>query len=316
MELKKQHGQASRLVVHGSLGNRRDDNYKELVQNMLKSYKASGVNMSIKVHYLHSHLDKFPDNIGAYEHLAFPGGRVPSGLTKAENGRLKKSFEVYFRENEHFKEKETCGREKTDIHQTGKNVASMYDELEKGIRRLKSLKIEAKTIWDSYPLPRIDATLDILSRSQWFSTLDLKSGYWQVSIQPEDREKTAFTARNGLWQFKVMPFGLCNVPATLERLMETVLQGIPLETCLVYLDDIIVMGKSFEEHLINLERVPQKIRGERLKLNSRKCQLFKEKVRYLGHACAAIIEDFSGVFKHRETFASTNGVWPPLQLDC
>ncbi|UYV65014.1 K02A2.6-like [Cordylochernes scorpioides] len=145
-------------------------------------------------------------------------------------------------------------------------------------RRLNDL-----TKKDSYPLPRIDATLDTLSGSQWFSTLDLKSGYWQVSIHPEDREKTAFTTGNGLWQFKVMPFGLCNAPATFERLMETVLQGIPLETCLVYLDDIIVMGKSFEEHLINLERVLQKIRGARLKLNPRKCKPFKEKVRYLGH---------------------------------
>ncbi|UYV77521.1 K02A2.6-like, partial [Cordylochernes scorpioides] len=145
-------------------------------------------------------------------------------------------------------------------------------------RRLNDL-----TKKDSYPLPRIDATLDTLSGSQWFSTLDLKSGYWQVSIHPEDREKTAFTTGNGLWQFKVMPFGLCNAPATFERLMETVLQGIALETCLVYLDDIIVMGKSFEEHLINLERVLQKIRGARLKLNPRKCKPFKEKVRYLGH---------------------------------
>ncbi|UYV72285.1 K02A2.6-like, partial [Cordylochernes scorpioides] len=145
-------------------------------------------------------------------------------------------------------------------------------------RRLNDL-----TKKDSYPLPRIDATLDTLSGSQWFSTLDLKIGYWQVSIHPEDREKTAFTTGNGLWQFKVMPFGLCNAPATFERLMETVLQGIPLETCLVYLDDIIVMGKSFEEHLINLERVLQKIRVARLKLNPRKCKPFKEKVRYLGH---------------------------------
>ncbi|UYV64520.1 K02A2.6-like [Cordylochernes scorpioides] len=109
----------------------------------------------------------------------------------------------------------------------------------------------------------------------WFSTLDPKIGYSQVRIQPEDREKTAFTAENGLWQFKVMPFGLCNAPATFERLMETVLQGIPLETCLVYLDGIIVIGKSFEEHLINLARVLQNIRGARLKLNPRKYKLFK-----------------------------------------
>ncbi|GBM95331.1 Retrovirus-related Pol polyprotein from transposon 297 [Araneus ventricosus] len=82
------------------------------------------------------------------------------------------------------------------------------------------------TIKDSYPLPRLDDTLHSLNGSQWFSTLDLKSGYWQVEIQPEDKEKTAFTTGQGLWQFKVMPFGLRNAPSTFERLMKTVLRGI------------------------------------------------------------------------------------------
>ena len=96
---------------------------------------------------------------------------------------------------------------------------------------------------DSYPLPRIDDTLDTLAGSKIFSTLDLKSGYWQVDLDPKDKEKTAFTIGTGLWQFTVMPFGLCNAPATFERLMETVLAGLSWKTCLVYLDDIIVVGK-------------------------------------------------------------------------
>ncbi|UYV83713.1 K02A2.6-like [Cordylochernes scorpioides] len=181
-------------------------------------------------------------------------------------------------------------------------------------RRLNDL-----TKKDSYPLPRIDATLDTLSGSQWFSTLDLKSGYWQVSIHPEDREKTAFTTGNGLWQFKVMPFGLCNAPATFERLMETVLQGIPLETCLVYLDDIIVMGKSFEEHLINLERVLQKIRGARLKLNPRKCKPFKEKteLRLFGNGLyyRIFVPGFSNIARplHRLTESGRLFSWT---IDC
>ncbi|GBL91655.1 Retrovirus-related Pol polyprotein from transposon 17.6 [Araneus ventricosus] len=83
-------------------------------------------------------------------------------------------------------------------------------------------------------------------------TPDLKSGYWQVEIRPEDREKTVFTTRQGLWQFNIMPFGLCNAPATFERLMETVLHGLSSEACLVYLDDIIIFGGTFAEHLNNL----------------------------------------------------------------
>ena len=81
-------------------------------------------------------------------------------------------------------------------------------------------KLNELTKKDSYPLPRVDTTLDALSGSSWFSTLDLKSGYWQVEVEEQDREKTAFTAGNGLWQFSVMAFGLCNAPATFERLME------------------------------------------------------------------------------------------------
>ncbi|GBL67472.1 Retrovirus-related Pol polyprotein from transposon 297 [Araneus ventricosus] len=113
-------------------------------------------------------------------------------------------------------------------------------------------KLNEITIKDSYPLPRIDDTLDALNGSQWFSTLDLKSGYWQVEIQPEDKEKTAFTTGQRLWQFKVMPFGLRNAPATFERLMETVLRGLTSEACLVYLDDIIIVGRTFQEHINNI----------------------------------------------------------------
>lgn len=139
------------------------------------------------------------------------------------------------------------------------------------------------TIKDSYPLPRIDDTLTTLAGSQWFSTLDLKSGYWQVSIHEEDKEKTAFSAGSGLYQFNVMPFGLCNAPATFERLMEMVLRGLTWKTCLVYLDDIMIMGKSFEDHLKNLEEVFTRIKNAHLCLNPKKCFLLQKEVEFLGH---------------------------------
>jgi hypothetical protein len=135
---------------------------------------------------------------------------------------------------------------------------------------------------DSFFLPRIDDTLDTLSGAKWFSTLYLKSGYWQLGIHPDDKEKTAFSMGQGLWKFTVMPFGLCNDLATFERLMETVLRGLTYDSCLVYLDDVIVIGRAFKEHL-NLRRVFQRFREARLKFNPEKCPLLQKEVRYLGH---------------------------------
>ncbi len=91
------------------------------------------------------------------------------------------------------------------------------------------------TIKDAYPLPRIQDTLDTLSTAKWFSTLDLASGYWKVELTPSTCKATAFCTRNGLFEWNVMPFRLCNAPATFQRLMDRVLAGVQWETCLVYL---------------------------------------------------------------------------------
>ena len=145
-------------------------------------------------------------------------------------------------------------------------------------------KLNEVTIKDSYPLPRIDDSLDTLSGSKWFSTLDLQSGYWKVEMAEEGKAKTAFiTSCSGLLQFEVMPFGLCNSPATFERLMERVLSGLQWQTCLVFLDDIIVYGTSFEQELQRLQTVFDRLREANLKLSPKKCDLFKHEVNYLGH---------------------------------
>jgi hypothetical protein len=144
-------------------------------------------------------------------------------------------------------------------------------------------KLNDVTKKDCFPLPRIDDTIYTLAGANWFSTLDLKSGYWQVDIHPDDKEKTAFSTGQGLWEFTVMPFGLCNAPATFERLMETVLRGLTYDSYLVYLDDVIVIGRSFHENLTNLRKVFQRFREVRLKINPEKCHLFQKEVLYLGH---------------------------------
>ena len=145
-------------------------------------------------------------------------------------------------------------------------------------RRLNSV-----TRKDAHPLPRIDDTLDALAGAQWFSTIDLASGYWQVEMEDRDREKTAFVTPFGLYQFKVMPFGLCNAPSTFQRLMELVLAGLHWSTCLVYLDDIIIFSHTMEDHFQKLEAVFQRLQQAGLKIKPRKCSLFRKSVHYLGH---------------------------------
>ena len=109
-------------------------------------------------------------------------------------------------------------------------------------------KVNAVTRKDSYPLPRVDETLDTLAWSKWFSVLDLLSGYWQVKVSSDDREKTAFSTHEGLFEFCVMPFGLCNAPSTIQRLIDAVLAGLQWSSCLVYFEDIVIPGSTFQHY--------------------------------------------------------------------
>ena len=144
-------------------------------------------------------------------------------------------------------------------------------------------KVNSVTRKDAYPLPRVDDILDTLGGSKWFSTLDLKSGYWQVEVDSSSREKTAFTTSEGLYEFKVMPFGLCNAPATFQRLMNRVLCDVNWVECLVYIDDTVVIGRTFEQYLSNLGTVLSRLRQAGLKLQPAKCKLCQKEVRFLGH---------------------------------
>ena len=117
----------------------------------------------------------------------------------------------------------------------------------------------------------------------WFSSMDLASGYWQLDIKEEDREKTAFTTHRGLFQFRRMPFGLCNAPGTFERVMEVVVRGLQWKTCLVYLDDIVVFARTFDEHLVRLGEVLDRLIAAGLKVKPSKCQLVRRRVMFLGH---------------------------------
>ena len=146
-------------------------------------------------------------------------------------------------------------------------------------------QLNAATVKDAHPIPRIDDLLDALHGARWFSTLDLKSRYWQVPIQEQDKEKTAFRTSSGqLFEFNQVPFGLCNAPATFSCLMDRVLAGLHWETCLFYLDDIIIFAATWEEHLARLRQVFERLRhAQLLKLGTEKCTFAAKEVSYLGH---------------------------------
>lgn len=144
-------------------------------------------------------------------------------------------------------------------------------------------KLNKITAKDVYPLPRVDDVLDSLPGSSFFSIIDLYKGYWQVPVEETDKEKTAFVTPDGLFQFRQMPFGLCNAPASFQRLMDTILAPFKWITCLVYMDDIIIFSVDFDDHLVRLCAILQALSQSGLVLNPSKCIFATTSASYLGH---------------------------------
>ena len=145
-------------------------------------------------------------------------------------------------------------------------------------------KLNSKTIKDAYAIPRVEDTLHLLAGAKYFTKLDLRSGYWQVELEESDKHKTAFQVGTlGFYEFHRMPFGLCNAPATFQRLMERCMGELNLDQCLIYLDDVIIFSTTFEEHLQRLEAVFTRLQDHNLKLKAKKCDFLKSEVTYLGH---------------------------------
>jgi hypothetical protein len=142
-------------------------------------------------------------------------------------------------------------------------------------------KLNSITIPDAYPLPRIDEIIDRLYGAKFFSKMDLRSGFWQIKMNEDDIEKTAFTSPLGLYEFVVMPFGLKNAPASFQRAMDTVLGSS--KCCAAYIDDILVWGNTKEEHLENLSEVLKRLEAYNVKLKKEKCVFEVQSVDFLGH---------------------------------
>ena len=139
------------------------------------------------------------------------------------------------------------------------------------------------TVKNSYPLPRVDELFDRLQGARYFSKIDLRSGYHQIRIVPEDVPKTAFRTRYGHYEFLVLPFGLTNAPATFMHLMHQALRPLLDECALVFLDDILIYSKTLEEHKQHVRRVLDALREQKLYAKESKCEFFKHEVEFLGH---------------------------------
>ena len=143
-------------------------------------------------------------------------------------------------------------------------------------------KVNGVTAKDCYSLPRIDETVDVLSKSKFFSTLDVDRAFWQIPVLEADKHKLAFAVDGKLYEFNVMPFGSMNAPSTFQRLIDRVLKGLTWKQCLVYIDDVLVFGSTFEKHLMDLDEVLNRFTLSGLRLKPAKCIFGNQEVDYLG----------------------------------
>ena len=135
---------------------------------------------------------------------------------------------------------------------------------------------------DTYPIPRVDDNLDRLGECDFFSTIDLESGFHQIKMKQNSVEITAFNTRYGKFEYLVMPFGLCNAPSTFQRVMNLVLSDLIDKTCVVYIDDILVFSQSKEDHRKHLMEIFARLDSYGLLINTRKSKFFQKEVNYLG----------------------------------
>jgi len=168
-------------------------------------------------------------------------------------------------------------------------------------------QLNSVSVRDRYPLPLIDNCLNALQGSSWFSTLDLRAVYYDIPIAESERDKTVFVTRAGYHHFTVMPFELTGAPSMFQRLMDFVLCGLSYMTCLVYLEDIIMFGKSFDEQLACLPEVFSRICSAKLKLKPSKCSLFRRIVSFLEHVVSE-----HGIWVQTEKVRAIRD-WPPCE---
>ena len=210
---------------------------------------------------------------GDHPPIKQPPRRVPTALAHEEKGAIEKMLA----QNVIRESKSPWASPIVLVKKKSGSIRACVD-----YRRINSI-----TRKDAYPIPRAQDCLDALSGSEVFSTVDMTSGFYQVPIREEDIPKTAFITKHGLYEYTVMAMGLSNSPSMFQRIMELAMRGLQWIACLIYLDDVIIFGRNFEEHANRLRSVLDRIRKAGLKLKPEKCELFQLQVRFLGHIVSA-----------------------------
>ena len=171
-------------------------------------------------------------------------------------------------------------------------------------------RLNARMKKDSYPIPRGPETMESLVGARYFSTMDLKSGFWQVKMCKKSRQYTAFTVGSmGMYEFLRMLYGLCNAPATFQHLMQNCLGELNLHFTLIYLDDVIIYSRMQEDHLTCLQALLDRFTHHGLKLKPLKCHFFKENITYLGHKISA-----KGMLPGQEGIQKITNMGPPTTV--
>jgi Reverse transcriptase (RNA-dependent DNA polymerase)/RNase H-like domain found in reverse transcriptase/Integrase zinc binding domain/Chromo (CHRromatin Organisation MOdifier) domain/Retroviral aspartyl protease/Integrase core domain/Retrotransposon gag protein/Zinc knuckle len=273
--------QATRAIRKGALG--------LLIQPDLLSAVAADGNVieELRVaNLLQEFSDVFPNDLppnlppdrGVTHAIPIPDGQVPPvkpmyRLSPLERAEVNKTLHDLL--------------EKGFIEPSSSNFASPILFVKKKDGTLRMVidyrGVNKLTVKNKFPLPRIDDLLDQLSGANVFSSLDLLSGYHQIRITDDDVSKTAFRTPQGLFQFKVLPFGLTNAPATFQAVMNKVLAPLLGKCVVVYMDDILVYSRNEDEHVEHLRAVLALLREHQLYCKLKKCSFFMREVSFLGH---------------------------------
>ena len=136
-------------------------------------------------------------------------------------------------------------------------------------------------------MPRLDTVLEQFQGMQYFTSIDLKNAYWSIKVKEADKEKTAFITEDGIYEFNVMPFGLCNAPAYWSRLMDAIFGGLKYQCIVYFIDDILIYSKDFESHLQAVTKVFMRLRRANLRCKPSKCSFCHESIKFLGHIVSA-----------------------------